>query len=137
MEVPVRLVHVVRNPFDNIATMSVRFHVDLDEAAERYFALARAAADIRSRTGEGEWLDVRHEDLIADPAPWHARLCELVGLDADEGYVRDCAGIIYRRPHQSRYEQPWTPELVERVEQRMAGLPFFEGYRYDERSPAS
>ncbi|MBW3641787.1 MAG: sulfotransferase [Actinobacteria bacterium] len=135
--VPVRIIHVVRNPFDNISTMSVRFHVDLQEAAERYFDLARATAAIRVETGEGEWLDLRHEDLVTDPESWLPVLCSLIGVDADERYVRDCASIVYRHPHQSRYEQPWTPELIEQVGRRMAELPFFDGYRFDERTPAS
>src|SRR4030095_5011623 len=36
--VPLRLVHVVRNPFDNIAAISTRHHMSLEESAAYYFS---------------------------------------------------------------------------------------------------
>lgn len=134
--VPIRVVNVVRNPYDTISTMSVRFRVDLSGAADRYFGLVATTAAIRQSLDESEWLDLRHEDLIREPARTLARLCDFVGVEADEGYLQDCASIVYPKPHQSRYEAPWTPELLEDVERRMAPFPFLEGYRYEERTDA-
>ncbi len=134
VDVPVRIVHVVRNPFDNISTMAVRFHIELPAAADRYFALLDVTAAVKATAGDGEWLDLRHEDMIADPVTWLPRLCSFVGVTAGDDYVRDCASIIYKRPHQSRHEAPWTDELVGMVERRMAAFSFLEGYRFEERA---
>lgn len=134
--VPIRVVNVVRNPYDTISTMSVRWRVDLGQAADRYFGLVRTTAKIRQSLEEGEWLDLRHEDLIREPVPTLARLCDFVGVEAEEGYLRDCASIVYPKPHQSRHEAPWTPELLEQVARRMEPFPFLAGYRYEERTPA-
>lgn len=131
--VPIHVVNVVRNPFDTITTMGVRFRVDLPQAAERYFGLAGTTARIRGALDEGEWFDLRHEDLIREPEGSLTRLCRFVGVEAEEGYLHDCASIVYRRPHQSRYEGPWTPELIAQVQQRMAPFAFLDGYQFEER----
>lgn len=137
VSVPVRVVNVVRNPFDAISTMSVRFRVDLEQAAERYFRFTRMTGVIRQSLAEEEWLDLRHEDLIMNPKSALARLCDFAGVDAEQGYLDDCASIVYQRPHQSRYEAPWTPQLIEQVERELGKFAFLDGYRYEERTPSS
>ena len=67
----VRLIHVVRNPYDNIATMSKRTNRTLSVASDRYFELCRTAEKLKHRYG-GSMIDVRHEALIADPR----RVCD-------------------------------------------------------------
>lgn len=135
--VPLRIVHVVRNPFDNISTMAVRFRTGLPAAADRYFTLLEITASVKAATEEGEWLDLRHEDMIADPATWLPRLCSFVGVTAEDDYVNDCASIIYKRPHQSRFEASWSDQLREQVERQIAAFPFLEGYCFEERTATS
>lgn len=132
VDVPVKLVHVVRNPYDNISTMAVRYHLDLPAAADRYFGLCAKTADLRREVPAGDWLDLRHEELISDTAASLRRLCQFLGVEADERYVADCAAIVYDRPHQSRREAPWEPGLIADVGQRMAGHAFLDGYAWDE-----
>lgn len=48
--VPIRIVHVIRNPFDNIATMSVRFRVHLPEGDHRRQRVARPSPRGPDRT---------------------------------------------------------------------------------------
>lgn len=132
VDVPVKLIHVVRNPYDNITTMAVRYHLDLPAAADRYFGLCAKTADLRQVVPAEDWLDVRHEELISDTAACLRRLCQFLGVDADERYVDDCASIVYDRPHQSRREAPWEPGLIAGVSHRMAGHAFLDGYAWDE-----
>jgi hypothetical protein len=46
VEVPVRLIHVVRNPYDNIAAISIWHSLTLDEGADFSFAHCRTNAGI-------------------------------------------------------------------------------------------
>lgn len=132
VDVPVHLVHVVRNPFDNIATMAKRFHVELDQAADRYFGLCEGANEVCIEAGADRWLDLRHEEVIEDPAAALETLCRFLDLPPGQDYLRDCADIVYRTPHQSRHETTWSPALVDDVKRRMAAFPFLEGYCFDE-----
>jgi hypothetical protein len=130
---PVRWIHVARNPFDNIATLALRGRrKDLDSAIADYFRLVEGVARLRAEVGPEAVLDVRHEDLVADPAATLRRLAAWLGLEAPEGWVRACAGVVFAAPRRTRHEAPWTPEQVERVAKEIERFPFLSGYRFDD-----
>lgn len=130
VRVPVRLVQVVRNPYDNISTIALRSGRDLGEAIDRYFDRCATVQQLGSQVSEKELICLRHEDFVADPERSMSDLCEFVGLEAEESYVRRCAAIVRRSPHLSRHEIVWAQEHVERVEQRLAQYPFLNGYTF-------
>lgn len=132
MELPVRWIHVVRNPFDNISTMALRGRRrEIDAATSDYLRLIEGSARLRTRVGPEALLDLRHEDLVADPSAVLRRLAAWLGLDAPEDWVRDCASIVFDAPHQTRHDASWTPEQIERVSKEIARHPFLAGYRFD------
>ena len=65
--VPLRVIHVIRDPFDTIATSARHEDIPLREMVDQYFAHCELAAVARTRFTPEELVDVRHEDLIADP----------------------------------------------------------------------
>ena len=132
MDLPVKLVHVVRNPYDNISTMSIRNRLSLQEAMDRYFSLCEGAALIQAASPSEDWFDLRHEDLLDDPILWLERLCTFVGVRAHQGYLEACSSVLYRSPHQSRQEVDWSPEMIRQVHARMAPYPFLQDYSFEE-----
>jgi Sulfotransferase family len=137
VRVPVKVLHVVRNPFDNITTMALRSAATLSSAADEYFGLCDAVARIRTAVDPADWLDVRHEDVIADPTGSLRVLLGFVGLEADDQYLRDCASIVYGRPHLARLDASWPVDLIEDVQRRMAAHPALAGYAYDDGEAAA
>lgn len=129
---PLRLVHVVRNPYDNIATLASKHQLSLFQAAQLYFQLASSVAALKERVGQDEIIDLRHEDLIADPRQTMARLCGFMGQVATADYLDACAGIVYASPHQSRREAQWPDGLREEIQAAMQKFPFLSGYGYDD-----
>lgn len=129
---PLRMIHVMRDPFDNIATMyrrkGQRTGMTLDRVARRYLDLAETNRDLASSARPGEWISVRHEDFVADPEAELARLCDFVGLEADESYLRACAGIVNDRPRRSSEDEDWPPGLIAEIRDRAAALPFLASY---------
>ena len=67
VKVPVAVLQVVRDPFDNIATMWRRGHKPLDQQVDMYFALSATVEDVARHVGPGSFHRLRLEDLIADP----------------------------------------------------------------------
>lgn len=128
--VPVRYVHVTRNPYDNIATMLAKKREGATLAAtiEEYFMLCAGVAETKSAAGHEAVLDLRHESLIADPDATLGRLCSFLGLVADDAYRRDCASILFPAPRQTRGSAPWTPALIDEVDRRITGFDFLDGY---------
>ncbi|MEY2567263.1 MAG: hypothetical protein QOE35_1792 [Actinomycetota bacterium] len=130
VKVPLRVVHVVRNPFDNISTMAERGHTDLEGAARAYFSLADGVEGLRTRLEPSELLDLRHEDLIADPAATLATLAGFMQIEADEAWATACAGILFAAPRRTRERAPWTHDLVESTSAEMADRPLLRDYSF-------
>jgi hypothetical protein len=124
-----RFVHVVRNPFDNIATLATRTQRPLAHAAKDYFRLCDGVRRIKAVHG-GDVLDVYHEDMIANPPGQIARLCDFVGLDASPEYVAAASALIHEAPNRTRHSRAWTSDLIEGVTARAAGFNHLSRYSF-------
>ena len=60
----VKFVHVVRNPFDNLATMMVRGGRSFDAAFEHYFSNWESLVRLRASLDPKQIATLRHEDLV-------------------------------------------------------------------------
>ncbi len=134
---PIRCIHIVRNPFDNISTMLRRRQSrvrDLRGATDLYFHLCRLVAPIREELEPGEWIEMRHEDFLADPGRSLRDLCSFLGVDAPDDYVRDCTSIVFSSPRRRRSDWEWPAHLVRRIEEETERYPWLRGYRFEEEN---
>ena len=129
--IAVKLLHVVRNPYDNISTMARRTNQDLGHNIERYFSLCRNVAAVKREARALEMLDIRFEGFLDDPEKELLRTLAFLGLAAPEPWLRSVLAIVRRTPHRSRHEMPWTDDLVASVRERAARFEFLQGYGYD------
>jgi hypothetical protein len=129
--VPLRIILVVRNPYDNVATLSKRLKFTVDQALEQYVAACRTIADVRGQLAEDEHAELRHEDLIAAPQASLARLCAFLDVDAPADYLDDCASILFDAPHRSRDDEAWTGSQRSRLDAAIERFPFLHGYAFD------
>ncbi len=129
---PVRLIHVVRNPFDNISTIAKRRGTTLEYAAERYFSLAETVSTLRRRLGSERMMDLRHESLIEDPRGALKQLCGFLNVAADDAYLDDCARVVFASPHRTRFDADWSDQLKARVATRARDIPFLADYHWDD-----
>jgi hypothetical protein len=134
--VPVRFVHVGRNPYDNITTIFTRKQKfdappTLAECVEYYFFLVKTVAEVMARVPEEDMLDVRHEDLIADPKAALTRGCRFLGVEPTEEYLADCASILYESPNKSRHKIEWSREQIDDVARRIDEHAFLRGYTFE------
>jgi len=130
--VPLRFVHVLRNPYDNIATIHRRRpHHGLDAAIAHYFGMVRGVEALWQEVPAHERIDVRHEDLVADPRRELTRVCDALGVEAPQDYLEACAGVVWPAPRPSRQAIEWPPGSRERIQDELEGHPFLHGYRFD------
>jgi len=129
---PLRFIHVVRNPYDNVATIHAKNDQGrpLEYALQHYLGMTRGILELKRHLSENEILDLRHEDLIADPESKLETLCRFLGLAPDPSYLRACANIVFRVPHYTRHEVHWTRDLLARAERDFTELPFLSGYSF-------
>ncbi len=133
-----KFLHIIRNPYDNISTIARKIHSiglpeirkgdnPLTDAIDYYFWLCKAVADVKPHL---DMLDIRHEDFIQQPACWLKKICDYLNVSAGEGYLRDCAAIVFKEATRSRQTVEWTPALITEVQERMREFPFLQGYTF-------
>lgn len=143
----VKFVHVVRNPFDNIATMVLR-HSDLRkrtgdhqqkvEAPEimattirRYFHLAEGSQKARSEF-PSQVIDISSKDFVQFPAETLRRICDFLEIGCSERYIQDCSSIVDTVPSKTRDFVEWSVENKMKVENEMKRFPFLKDYSYND-----
>lgn len=132
---PLRFVRVMRNPFDNIARMYLvareRGPTTLMDTIGRYRRLAEDSDRARAMVPDQEWMDVRSEDVVADPRGALGRLCEFLGILPAEDYLEAAAAIVFTSPNRTREKIEWSPPEVEQVEGLIHSIPHLSGYTFD------
>jgi Sulfotransferase family len=129
--IPLRFVHVTRNPFDNIATEAVRRRLSLANATAWYEESCRAVAAVRPRLAPDELIELPYESFAADPKSSLAELCRFLGVEADAPYLDDCAGIVWASTSRRRDAVDWSTADRRSVEDLVARYSFLGQYRFD------
>jgi Sulfotransferase family len=127
-----KFIHVVRNPYDNIITISKKMKIDLMEGIAFYFSLCETVAEVKQKLGRDELLEFRHESFVDDPQNHLRQLCGFLGVDAPEEYVYACKNIVFKNPSKTRDNAAWHDDLIAVVEQKISRFPFLEGYSYED-----
>ena len=129
--VPLRLVHVVRNPFDNISAISIWHGMSLAESVDFYFRHAQTTVMLDALCRPGEVITLRHEAMIRDPRSVLSGLFAFLGMEQYPGYMEDCCGVVFRAPTHTRRTVDWPAALVRAVERRAREYPVLDGYGFD------
>lgn len=130
--VPVQVIHVVRNPFDNIATMAWRTGRGVDYEMAHYFNMARTCLATRERLPAAQWHHLTHEDFVETPRERLADLCAFLGVEPDADYLGACAELVRESPNLSRNRVTWTEAQKEAVHRGIDAIDFLRGYRFEE-----
>jgi hypothetical protein len=130
---PIKVVHIVRNPFDNLATMYLRgrypiLHLPLSRCIDDFFAMVRAIEELKERLDPGELIEVRHEDVVERPTEALERLCEFLGVDSDPDYIASATKIVKPTVNRSRERLVWRTADVRRVDEIIAGSSGHQSY---------
>jgi len=113
IDLPIKFIYVVRNPFDNIATMAFRSGNSLISQVNKYRWYIENIHEILQREGH-DYLTIYHEDFVMQPKQQLALICNWLQLDTNQSYIDDSASIVYKNPHMSRNRVEWG--VVERNE---------------------
>ena len=142
VDVPVKLIHVVRNPFDNIAAFAIKRargrnseveESDIQASIDRYFSVCESVMKVKTMADSinAEVLDIRHEDFVKEPKTELSKLCLWLGVEPTPSYLDDCVSIVFESPHKKRHKIQWNESLKQQVVNKMKPFPFFKEYRFD------
>lgn len=136
-QVPIKLIHVVSNPFDNIATLSKKQNLSLDNAAVKYFQLAKLNDALiqkmnTSKLNGVEIIEISYEDFVANPKVVIQNLVQYLGLTATDDYLQDCTNAVRKKPIKSRHTVNWTESQKGKVVRSMQQISFLKHYQFNE-----
>lgn len=130
----ITLIHVIRNPYDSIKTISLktkRFKQSLKKSTEYYFSLCNTVMKIKKQIETNDLFELKHEDFIDDPKFYLKGLCNFLGVESSGDYLDDCASIVFKSSHKSRYDVQWSQELIDFVKTNIEKYSFLHGYTFN------
>jgi hypothetical protein len=128
----IKFIHVVRNPYDNIATISVRNKIDLWDTIALYSSLCETIAKLKRQIDSADLYEVRFESFVEQPRIHLAALCRFLGVECSDDYLDDCASIVFKSPRKTRHRIEWNPESIAVVKDKINQFPFLSGYAYQD-----
>ena len=134
LNLEVRFIHIVRNPFDTVASMFARRQLGgpaLMDNIGLYERLCETNSQLKMDLGD-RLIKFRHERVVAEPRTTLAALCRFLGVDAPDDYLDACAGVVGKSPKRTRFTIDWPPPARARMETLIARYPFLRGYGFDE-----
>lgn len=131
VKVPIRALHLIRNPFDNIASIAHNRELPLARAIEIYRNLGVAVTDVCGMLHSDELFEVRFEEFTKNPTESLTSLCRFIGVDAHESYLKACAALADPGGRRSRSRFDWSESERQEVEDIIASRSLLRGYSFD------
>jgi Sulfotransferase family len=131
---PVKLLHVVRNPFDTIARMALITKAGTPErtvVGATDFMRRLARINDRLITEEkADVLTIRHESFVRDPQAQLRRICGFLDIESDDAWLVACASVVFETPKQSLELVAWMDEERAAVDKIIAKRAYLAGYSW-------
>ena len=142
-------VHVVRNPYDMIATRILYLPSTLGDTkvsdhlhrrvkpgldvlmanTNRVFSQALAVEVVSKKVTV---VEIHIEDYIKDPRSCVLKICSALEVPCPQDYVEECYQKAYKNVSRSRDLIEWEPTVLRGIQERMKEFSFFRGYTFDD-----
>lgn len=123
VQIPIDVIHVIRNPYDNIASMllhekNATYNGDKKTSAETqirsYFEQVNSVVEMTD-TVHLSIVEVHNIDMITKPKVTMRMLCDRLRILCSEQLLQMCTHKIFSSEPKSRHLMKWTPHLIELV----------------------
>lgn len=133
VELDLRIILYYRNPYDCLATMTLRSgqKTVTDSLVERFAAGVQTIETVKRTAMSHEVFEIRHEDLLQHPETTIRNAVVWLGEEAPPSYLRSAAGIVRRSVNKTRYKVQWTREQRQAVEHLVHSHGDLDGYGWD------
>ncbi|MEP0265769.1 sulfotransferase [Dokdonia sp.] len=135
-----KIIHVIRNPYDNVSTMILRqvkkngkeLTEDLfNKRVHKYLELIETNTKLKAHI-PNNICDVHLEDFIANPKKELIRIFQFLEIDVSQEYIKDCSSIVWDKTNQSRFDLPyWTTERIQNFSNSIKPYAFLNRYNYE------
>ena len=148
--IPIKVIHVIRNPYDNIAT-EILYHsggtarttktkqnnitrvVDRNKIKhfiDRYFNMFQAIQQMKSNY-DLDYLELHGKDLIENPKTILLSMCEFLGVSCSDDYLEICSNKMFKTESRTRYNLKWTNKLLSDVQESIMKFDNLKRYSFN------
>ena len=140
LNLTIKVFHVIRNPYDNIATMVMYRHCKyqtsevakiknstitlnvghelVDKVIDYYFDLYKASEEMRWQF-KLDVMDVHGKDLITNPRVTISKMCTFLQVSCSHDYLDTVSRKIFGSESKTRYKLKWTDDQILKVKQNI------------------
>ena len=129
--VELRVIQIIRNPYDPISAMMVRGGRSFDNAIRTYFSYCETLAQLRQRLDPSRLFPVHYEDFVLQGGTKLAEICRFLGLEVDADYLNACTTILHATPQTSRQLVDWDAGHIAQVAGEIERFDFLHGYSFE------
>lgn len=137
VQLPLKLIHVIRNPFDILTTKGGYKNGEPCEVTESQIRIAINQLELEAnvndrliRSGKYDIYSFKHESLIESPEKVLSALVTWLGCECSDTYLESCTKILFPSAQLSRLKYPWTDSLKSEVKKRIQCYSSFSQYSY-------
>jgi len=69
--------------------------------------------------------------MISKPKQTMEKICAFIGVDCDEGYLKQAESILFGKPSITRRTVVWSDKQKQRVMGEMSKYSFLKSFSYD------
>ena len=155
LNVTLKVVHVIRNPYDNIATLSLyglkigpeKFRIlkqsnqtdklnlvysnaRIENWIDRYFFYRQCITNAK-KIYNLDMVEIHNRDLISDPRGTLMKMCNALGVTCSNKYMEICSNKVYKSESKTRHMIKWTNEQLQLIQQNIKKYSNLKGYSFD------
>ena len=150
LNVTLKVIHVIRNPYDNIATAlmylkykdtnfgdikkkKLIYEFDSGTIKSRingHFSYHRAI-ERATKTYNLDLIQIHGKELILDPTGTLLKLCNYLGITCSNNYLEICSNKLYKNESRTRHMIKWTDEYLSMIQQNIEKHSSLKGYSFD------
>ena len=150
VDMPIKVIHVIRNPFDNIATAILYdafanvslttkaklgndpLDVDskiIDKNIDQYFRRYQASEDAIEMF-KLDAIKIHSKDLVMYPRRTILELCEFLGVSCSDDYLTKCINKLYSKVSRTRYRIQWNDYQIATIKENIQKFKSLSRYSY-------
>ena len=146
LNIPIYAIRVVRNPFDNIATMALYDYLgaknvkmfkelakdfdhslnNLNSTTQLYFQLYTATEQVKALVDKA--VDVHCSDLIANPREELVKLCKFLDIECSEDYISKCASHVFTEESHTSALISWPVPVLKYLKETINSISIYKRY---------
>ena len=151
VKVPVRVIHVIRNPYDMIATGTLYDRYGMRKGSKlknsndtvvvkQTVLLQHVHRQIVAETAVEEMIEklglvvfeVHIEEFIKDPKGILLRICEFLEVECSQKYLQICYDQTFKSISRTRDSIVWGEKAVSAVKDAISQFPVYHGYTFED-----